>query len=72
MVARRYVNRLTSFLDGFRQFPMRGNLHPEIRSGLLIIGFERRVSVAFIVDETEVLVLRLLYGGRSIEPDELE
>ena len=70
--ARRYVNRIVTFLTGLEQFPMRGTVRTELRAGLRIIGFERRVSVAFIVEETEVVILRLLYGGRSLEPDDLD
>jgi len=71
-IARRYVDRITAFLTGFQQFPSRGSLYPELRKGLRIVGFERRVSIAFVVEESEVLVLRLLYGGRSFDPDDLE
>jgi len=38
-----------------------------IRPGLRIVGFERRVSVAFVVEEDEVVILRLLYAGRQFE-----
>lgn len=71
-IARRYVNRIAAFLDGLQQSPMRGTIRSELRAGLRIVGFERRISVAFIVEETDVVVLRLLYGGRSLDPDDLE
>ncbi len=34
-------------------------------SGLRIVGFERRVTVAFTVSEDRVTILRLFYGGRD-------
>ena len=71
--ARGYVNRILGFLAGFDIFPERGSLREHIRPGLRIVGFERRVSVAFIVEEDEVVILRLLYAGRQFEsaPDDL-
>lgn len=65
--ARGYVNRILGFLAGFDIFPERGSLREHIRPGLRIVGFERRVSVAFIVEEDEVVILRLLYAGRQFE-----
>lgn len=65
--ARGYVNRIIGFLAGFDIFPERGSLREHIRPGLRIVGFERRVSVAFVVEEDEVVILRLLYAGRQLE-----
>lgn len=30
------------------------------------MGFERRATIAFVVDEADVTVLRVLYGGRGM------
>ena len=35
--------------------------------GLRIVGFERRVTVAFAVGEDIVTILRVFYGGRDWE-----
>ncbi|CVI15151.1 type II toxin-antitoxin system RelE/ParE family toxin [Agrobacterium radiobacter] len=66
-VGRRYVDRITGFLASFETFPERGTVRSDIRDGLRIIGFENRVSVAFIVDDDNVVVLRIAYGGQQIE-----
>ena len=63
--ARDYINRILGFLAGFDVFPGRGTTHNNIRDGLRIIGFERRVSIAFVVEADEVVILRLLYAGRQ-------
>jgi toxin ParE1/3/4 len=34
---------------------------------LRIVGFRRRVTIAFTVDEERVTILRLFYGGRNWE-----
>ena len=65
-IARGYINRLVEFLEGFSSFPERGSLRTNIRPGLRITGFERRVGAAF-VDGNEMVILRLLYAGRQFE-----
>ena len=45
--------------------PNAGTRYDHIRPGLRIVGFERRVTVAFTVDENRVTVLRLFYGGQD-------
>lgn len=69
-VARNYTARIRAFLDGFETFPERGSLRDHVRPGLRIVGFEHRVSVAFLVETTEVVILRVLYAGRQFESDE--
>jgi len=66
-LGRRYVDRITGFLASFETFPERGTVRSDIRDGLRIIGFENRVSVAFIVEDDNVVVLRIAYGGQQIE-----
>jgi toxin ParE1/3/4 len=43
----------------------RGHLREDIRPGLRIVGFERRVTIAFTVTETRVTILRLFYAGKN-------
>jgi plasmid stabilization system protein ParE len=66
-IADRYLRRLRSYCESFDVFPERGTRRNDLRPGMRTIGFERRVTVAFAVFEKEVLILRLLYGGRDIE-----
>jgi toxin ParE1/3/4 len=64
-VARGYIDRILAFIDGFETFPERGIQHNEIGPGLRMVGFERRVTVAFVIDGDEVVVLNVLYAGRQ-------
>ena len=66
-IALSYVERIEAYCDGFRIAGERGNLRSEVRPGLRIAGFEKRVSIAFTVDEEQVTILRLFYGGRNWE-----
>ena len=66
-VAQKYIDRLLHYISGFDVFPMRGRVRNEIRHGLRIAKFERRVSIAFVVEGDKVVILRVLYGGRRYE-----
>jgi len=39
----------------------------EVRSGLRIIGFERSASVAFVVEEEDVVVMRILAKSQEFD-----
>jgi toxin ParE1/3/4 len=66
-VALRYIERLEAFCRRLSGGGERGRVRSDIRPGLRVIGFERRVSVAFSVDEEVVTVLRLFRAGRDWE-----
>lgn len=63
----RYIDRIETYCRGMGVAPERGHKRDDIRPGLRIVGFERRISIAFTVCETRVTILRLFYGGRSWE-----
>ena len=62
-----YVERIEAFCARLSAGSLRGHLRDDIRPGLRIIGFERRVTVAFVVEPETVVILRLLYAGRTPE-----
>ena len=68
-VAWAYVGRLEDYCLGFSFASERGQLRPDIRPNLRIVGFERRVTIAFSVDSERVTILRLFYAGRNWEND---
>lgn len=61
-----YVERIEKFCLGFADFPQRGILRDDLFPGLRIVGFERRISVAFKVVADTVIFYRFLYGGRDL------
>ena len=61
--ALRYVERITAYCETLDYASERGQRRDDIRPGLRIIGFERRVAIAFEVDEELVTILRIFYGG---------
>ncbi len=47
--------------------PKRGTRRDDIRAGLRTMGFERRATIVFQVMKTEVIIIRIFYGGQDYE-----
>jgi toxin ParE1/3/4 len=47
--------------------PLRGRRRDDILPGLRVIGFERRVNIAFVVTTDALLIEGIFYGGRNYE-----
>ena len=62
-----YVNRIEAFCRALATAPGRGHKRDDIRPGLRILGFERRVTIAFTAGPERVTILRLFYAGRDWE-----
>ena len=69
LTATRYEQRIRAFCDGLDYASERGSRRDDIRPGLRIIGFERRVTVAFVVEPERVVILRIFYGGKDWKGD---
>lgn len=65
--AMRYIERIEKTCKSLKTLPARGTPREDLRSGLRFMGFERRVLIAFRVSPDSVAILRILYGGRSVE-----
>lgn len=63
--ARDFVGAILEYCDGLESFPLRGTRRDDIRPGLRIIGFRRRVTIAFMVDDEAVTILGVFYGGQD-------
>jgi toxin ParE1/3/4 len=61
-----YIGRIEEYCRGFATLPERGTRRDDLASGLRIIGFQRRVTLAFHVDQATVTFDRILYGGRDL------
>ncbi|MBP0615582.1 type II toxin-antitoxin system RelE/ParE family toxin [Jiella mangrovi] len=66
VVAEGYDLRIRTFCESLEYGAERGSLRTDIRPGLRVIGFERRVAVAFLVEPDRVVILRILYGGADL------
>ena len=61
-----YVDRIVAYCETLQTFPLRGHKREDVMPGLRIIGFERRVTIAFVVTADAVLIEGVLYAGRDI------
>lgn len=64
-VAMDYIGRIESFCAKFDIASERGTRRDDIRKGLRVVAFERRINVAFVVEDDRVVILRLFNGGRD-------
>ncbi|MDX3926957.1 MAG: type II toxin-antitoxin system RelE/ParE family toxin [Shinella sp.] len=65
-----YIDRIEAFCQGFAHFPQRGVARHDILPGLRLVGFERRVTLAFHLTDDAVIFDRVLYGGRQFPPED--
>lgn len=67
------LNRIEKACMSLKSLPERGTRRDDLRPGMRLLGFERRVMIAFRVSPDSVAILRILNGGRNVElafPDE--
>lgn len=67
--ARSYVDRLIDKCEKLEFASNRGTERNDILPGLRTIGFERRVTIVFVVDETQVEIVRIFPHGRDWESE---
>jgi toxin ParE1/3/4 len=67
-IADRYLARIERLCLSLETFPLRGTAIAGDLAGLRTMGFEHRVTILFRVGEDRVEILRILYGGRNLEP----
>ena len=65
--AEAYVDRIEAACDRLAEFPERGTRRDDIRTGLRVIGFERRVAILFELNAEGVAIGRILYGGQDLD-----
>ena len=63
--ASKYLERLEAYCLSFDLASERGTRRDDVREGLRVVGFERRIAIAFTVDDARVTILRVLHGGRD-------
>ena len=68
-VADGFMDRVELFIAKLDLASERGTLRDDIRPGLRVMGFEKRLTVAFAVTEIRVTVLRVFWGGRNWETE---
>lgn len=59
-----YCDRITALCERLNLYPERGTLRSASRNAR-VIGFERRVSIAYHVTDNAVIIDRIRYAGRQ-------
>ena len=62
-----FVGRIIVYCEGLGAFPMRGTARDDLLEGLRTTGFERSVTIAFVVTAAAVLIEGIYYGGQDFE-----
>lgn len=65
--AQTFTDAIVAYCEALRTFPLRGTRRDEVVSGLRTIGFCRRVTIAFTVDDDAVTILGVFYAGQDYE-----
>lgn len=63
--ARALVANIYDYCLSFDTFPHRGTKRDDLTPGLRTVGWHRRATIAFTVEPSRVLILRLLFRGRD-------
>jgi len=62
-----YVERLEAACKALETFPRRGAKRDDIGPGLRTMVFERRATIVFQVGKSDVVIVRIFYGGQEYE-----
>lgn len=65
--ASNFTDGIIDHIAGLSDFPKRGTPRDDLRPGLRTLAWRRRVTIAFVVEEAEVVVIGVFYGGRDFE-----
>jgi toxin ParE1/3/4 len=65
-----YLDRIEERLASLSQFPERGTPRDDLIQGLRTAAFERRLVIAYMVDDSPrvVTVLRIINARRDLQP----
>jgi toxin ParE1/3/4 len=59
----KFINQFDKILKSFEVFPHQGDIHDEHFMGLRIVGIAKRATIAFVVEDYKVIILRIIYKG---------
>ena len=66
-IAKQYTDAIISYCEGLYTFPIRGTTRDDIRPGLRITNYKKRMIIAFEVsiEAKQVSIIGLFYGGQD-------
>ena len=66
-IALRFTDGIVAYCESLSTFPHRGNRREDIRPGLRVTSYRRRVAIAFHVSKDTVNIIGIFYGGQDYE-----
>ena len=66
-IALRFTDRLLDHIATLAEFPLRGTPREDIRPGLRTIAWQRRATIAYVVEDGDVVIVGVFYAGRDLE-----
>lgn len=66
-IADAYVERIVAACRRLSTYPVRGTRRDNVLPGLRTIGFERRATIAFLIEDDKVLIEGIFHGGQDFE-----
>ena len=66
-IASRFVDGIIDHIATLKEFPKLGTPRDDLRPGLRTLAWRRRVTIAFMVEERDVVVIGIFYGGRDFK-----
>jgi plasmid stabilization system protein ParE len=66
-IALRFADGILDHIARLSEFPERGTPRDDLRPGMRTLAWRRRVTIAFVVEESDVVVIGIFYGGRDFE-----
>lgn len=64
-IAARFTEAIVTYCESLRNFPARGVKRDDIRPGLRVVGYRKRIVIAFDIEKEQVNILGVFYGGRN-------
>jgi toxin ParE1/3/4 len=61
-----FIQRIRRRCEEIAEFPEAAPLHEDLKPGLRLLAFEKRVIIAYLVEDHVVSIGRILYGGRDL------
>jgi toxin ParE1/3/4 len=62
-----YIRRIRARCDAIGLAPLGGTPRDDLQQGLRTVGFERRIVIAYVIQEDQVHITNVFYGGRDLE-----
>lgn len=63
----RFTDGIVTYCESLSSFPVRGTRRDDVRPGLRITSYRKRVVIAFAVDADQVQIIGIFYGGQNYE-----